>query len=459
VELAARLPLALAVVAARAAARPAVPLAEIAAELTTLEVFHAGDQASDLRALFSWSYRTLSDGAARLFRLLGLHAGPDVALPAMASLAGLPLARTQRLVAELTAAHLLAEHTPGRYAFHDLLRAYAAELAQTDDRPAAYRRVFDHYLHTAHDAAGQLDVYREQLALDPPAPGVQPERLPAHEAALAWLVAEHRVLVATVRQASATGFEPHAWQLAGTLGEYFERRGHWHDWAEVYQTARSAATRLGDKHALARVHHGLGRVYQWLGRYDDSEANYRHALELFGAVGDQLGAARTWHSLGRVAELQERPADALAHTLRGLEEFRAAGDRAGLAKALNGVGWYHSLLGEHRQALVYCREALAILQDLGARRVEGNTWDSLGHAHHQLGEIQEAIGCYEQAMSVAHEIGDWFHEAEAAEHLGDTYRDAGDAASAERSWHRALALFDQLGHADAARMRAKMTGL
>src|SRR5205823_13068251 len=98
--------------------------------------FGSGDTRTDIRAVFACSYRALSAGAARLFRLLGLHPGPDIALPAAASLAATPPAQARALLAELTRAHLLSEHIPGRYALHDLLRAYATEQARTHDTPA-----------------------------------------------------------------------------------------------------------------------------------------------------------------------------------------------------------------------------------------------------------------------------------------------------------------------------------
>jgi DNA-binding SARP family transcriptional activator/tetratricopeptide (TPR) repeat protein len=464
VESSARLPLALAIVAARAATRPNVPLAEVAAEVraagAALDPFHAGDAATDLRALFSWSYRTLSTGAARLFRLLGPHPGPDVGLAAMSSLAGLPAAETTGLVAELTAAHLLAERGGGRFAFHDLLRAYATELAHTVDadgeRRAAHRRLFDHYLHTAQRAAELLDTCRDSLPLGQPADGARPQPLPGHPEALRWLIAEHAVLVAAVEQAAATGFDGHAWRLATVLAEYFERRGHWHDWAATHTTARSAAERLGDLHGLAHSQRGLGRAYLWLGRYDEAQEHYETALDLFAALGDPLGQARTWHSLGRVAELRGHYQEALAHTQRGLALFQASGDRAGLAKALNGVGWYHTLLGDQRQAIEHCRKALAIVRELGDHRVEANTWDSLGYVHHQTGDHGAAIVCYQRALALFRAIGDRFHEADASDHLGDTYRAAADPHRAAQSWRRAAEILEELGHADAARVRAKL---
>ncbi len=136
----ARLPLALAIVAARAAAHPSFPLAAIAAELaeatSALDPFDGGDLTTDVRAVFSWSYRALGDPAARMFRLLGLHPGPDIAVAAAASLAAVPLGQARAQLTELTRAHLLTEHAPGRYAFHDLLRAYAGELTRVHDDQA-----------------------------------------------------------------------------------------------------------------------------------------------------------------------------------------------------------------------------------------------------------------------------------------------------------------------------------
>ena len=136
-RLCARLPLALAVTGARAAARPDFTLTTLAAELRDtrgrLDALTTGeDDATDVRAVFSWSYHQLSTPAARMFQLLGLHPGPDTTAAAAASLAGLDPGHARRLLRELTHAHLLTEHTPGRYTSHDLLRAYAAEQADAN---------------------------------------------------------------------------------------------------------------------------------------------------------------------------------------------------------------------------------------------------------------------------------------------------------------------------------------
>jgi len=137
-----------------------------------------------VRAVFSWSYTAHNPAAARLFRLLGLHPGPDVSAAAAASLAGHSPPQTRPLLAELTRASLLFEHAPDRYALHDLLRAYAADLARAadpgDQRRAAVGRVLDHYLHTAYTADRLLNPARDPitLTLAPPPPVDRPNTPP-----------------------------------------------------------------------------------------------------------------------------------------------------------------------------------------------------------------------------------------------------------------------------------------
>jgi DNA-binding SARP family transcriptional activator len=153
------LPLAMSIVAARAATNPTFPLSAPAAQLREsaggLDALAGEDPAADARSVFSWSYDALSPAAARLFRLLALYPGPEIALTAAANVAGLGLPESRRLLRELTAASLLTEPAPGRYAYHDLLRSYATELLEEGDpadRQEATGRLLDHYVHTARAA-------------------------------------------------------------------------------------------------------------------------------------------------------------------------------------------------------------------------------------------------------------------------------------------------------------------
>ncbi|MFF5205637.1 BTAD domain-containing putative transcriptional regulator [Streptosporangium sp. NPDC000396] len=459
----ARLPLALAVVAARAAAHPHFPLAALAAELGAahggLDALDGGDPSTQVRAVFSWSYRTLSTGAARLFRHLGLHPGPDVGAGAAASLAGISLARVRPLLAELARAHLITEHAPGRYAFHDLLRAYAAELAHAQDlvpdRHAALHRLLDHYLHTAHAAASLLNPNWDPVA-GPAAPAVVCEELSERGQAMAWFAAEHTVLLAVVAQAAATGFDTHAWQLAWSLADFLDLRGYWHDQAATQATALEAAHRLADRRAQAHSHRNLARSHMRFGGHEAAHTHLHHALGLYGELGDHVGQASAHGNLAGVLERQGRNREALDHAQQALDLFQIAGHRAGQARALNSVGWSHTLLGDHRQALVYCRRALMLFQELGDRLGQASIWHSLGYAHHHLGQHRQAVTCYQHALELFRQAGHRYGEAETLIHLGDIHHVIQEPEAARHSWRHALDILDQLGHSDADQVRAKL---
>jgi transcriptional regulator with XRE-family HTH domain len=230
----ARLPLALAIAAARAASSPRLSLDTLAAQLrqtlSSLDALAVGDPYADTRAVFSWSYRGLSNAAARLFRLLGQHHGPDIALTAAASLAGQPTHQTQTSLAELCRAHLLIEHRPSRYTFHDLLRAYAAELAHHHDSSTEIRnalhRALDHDLHTAHTAATLINPDREPIHLPKAQTGTVINQLTDHDQAMTWLTDEHTTLLAAINQANTIGLDTHAWQLAWTLSDFLNCEGN-----------------------------------------------------------------------------------------------------------------------------------------------------------------------------------------------------------------------------------------
>ena len=464
------LPLALTIVAARAA-QSGFPLAALAGELAEasgrLDALDAGDPAAEVRAVFSWSYTALSPTAARLFRLLGLHPGPDLSATAAASLAALRPAEARRLLAELTRASLLTEHVPGRYTFHDLLRAYAADLTHSHDpadhRRAAVGRMLDHYLHTAHTADRLLHPTRDPItlthALAPPAPGVTPEQPADRRQALAWLTAEHPVLLAAVQLAAETGSDTHSWQLAWILAAFLYRRGHWQDLTTAWQTAMPAAGRLHDPAAQAYAHRYLARAHIRLVRYPDAHTHLRHALHLYTHTGDHRGQAHTHGILSTLLAQQGRPGQALDHAQQALTLCRAAGHRRGQALALNAIGWCHVLLGDHQQALPYCQQALALHQELGDRAGQAHAWHSLGYAHHHHAHHTHAADCYQHALHQYRDLGARYEEAFVLTHLGDTHQAAGDPDAARAAWTHALDILTELDHPDAHTVRAKLDHL
>jgi DNA-binding SARP family transcriptional activator/tetratricopeptide (TPR) repeat protein len=461
----ARLPLALRVAAELAAARPAVPLTDLIAHLAgqqrRLDLLDAaGDPRTAVRAVFSWSYQQLSADAARMFRLLGVHPGPDISVPAAASLAAMAEADARRLLRELARAHLIAEHLPGRYTVHDLLRAYAAEQARRADSEAGRReatgRVLDHYLHTAARAALPLDPSMEPVAVAAPRPGTAPERCADYPQTLAWFEAEHQVLLAALALAAGSGFDAHAWQLPWAMESFLRVRGHWQEWAATQRTALAAAGRLGDAGAQALSGRLLANACSNLGDHDQALGHYTGSLALYQRLGNRLGEARIERSLGVLAERQGRYAEALGHAEHALRLYQAIGDQASEAAMLNNVGFCHGLLGDYEQGRAFCRRALALNAQAGDRWTEAVIWDSLGYTEHHLGNLAEAAACYQRALGIAREAGARFHEAEALTHLGDALHAAGELARAREAWQQALAIFEDLQHPGADQVRTKL---
>ncbi|MEU4524577.1 BTAD domain-containing putative transcriptional regulator [Amycolatopsis sp. NPDC024027] len=455
ISLCAHLPLALAVVAARAAIHPGFGLAVLAGQLRDargLDEFADADPATDPRAVFSWSYLRLDPAAARLFRLFGVHPGPDIGTRAAASLAGLSTGRTRALLTELAHAHLIAEPVPGRYTLHDLLRAYAAELAHAEESPAgrtaAVHRMLGHYAHTAYLADGFLDPRLEVPPELTPLPGgAEPERITEHRRALAWFEAEHRVLLQLVH--ADTEFDARVWELAWSMQRFLLRRGYWHDEIQALTAALAAARRLGDERKQAFAHLHLGGTHGRFGRDTEAVDDVRAALALYAGSGDVVGQAYAHRQSAWLLDRQGDAASALVHAEHALALFRAAGHRAGEATALNAVGWFHTLLGKHASAIEHCRQALDLQVELGDQMGATQSWHSIGYAHQQLGDHTRAIACYETALELVHGRGSLMTEARLRIELANLHRELGDLESARAGWRQAHDILAHLAHPDA----------
>ncbi|MEV4297047.1 tetratricopeptide repeat protein [Microbispora rosea] len=445
------LPLALAVVAARAVMNPQFSLATLARELRAvqggLDAFHGGDPATQVRTVFSWSYRTLSAEAARLFRLLALHPGPDIGVGAAACLAGAAEDRVRPLLAELSRAHLISEHMPGRYTFHDLLRLYAAERNREEDgedeRAGAVQRLYDHYVQATNVAAGLL--YPNMIRLPSTAPPTG--RVPVGRGgALAWLDAEHMNLVAAVTHAEEYGQRAAAWRLADGLRGYFARRRHSVHWFAVAEAGLSAARAEGDLQAQAALHLSTAHAYNVTARRRQALAHLGRALDLSRRVGWREGHAIALTNIGSVQMDLGRLEEAKTSLLRSLDLRRQGGHDGNDAMTHNNLGELERMRGRLGAATRHLDRAMEEWRRLGLSVGLVTTLETIGQVHWDLGHLAVGTAHLNRALRVARLIGDDASRANSLIILSSIHRDAGRLSEAVECARAGLRLNDDLTH-------------
>jgi DNA-binding SARP family transcriptional activator len=469
------LPLALAVMAARAAADPDLPLGVLAAQLARapdaaaagqppsgagpgqLEVLDTGDPATSLSELLSWSHRQLSEPATAMFAMLGLHCGPDITVPAAASLAGVPRPDARRGLAELADASLTAEHRPGRYVMHDLVRGYAAAQARQTlsegDIREAIGRSLDHYLHTM---AIWSDIPRS-FRPAPPAPGVVPERLAGEAQQVDWARAEHQVLLRAIAQAAGAGLATQAWQIFERQSWFLGDQGYWADCQAAGQAVLATAQAAGDHDALGWTHMIIGRHCAFAGALDDGRAYLIRAQDHLSRAGDLRGQVSALLLSSYACGWEGDWATGATLAGQALALLRQIGRQG--RWALYAIGECHAHLGNYDLARGYARQALELGPDPGDPTNLALAWGVLGLVHHRLGERHHAVSCYRQALILANQwktplARRWL--ASLLAEFGDACAAVSDLPGAAGAWQQALQVLDELGLPDSLGVRAKL---
>ena len=444
----AHLPLALRIAAANLADRPQRSIAGYVAELGQGDRLGAlavdGDEQAAVRAAFDLSYTALATEARRLFRLLGLVPGPEVTAAAAAALIGARPQRAAQLLDRLAAAHLIDQDAAGRFAFHDLLRRYAAERAQHEDtreeREAATGRLLDWYLHTVDAAARML--YPDKLRLPLPLAEAPRPAIPFHDhrGALAWLDAERPNLLAAVLYAAEHGPRPLAWLLADSLRGYFWLRMHTLDWLAVAHAGLAAAQADQHLRAQAAAHLSIADVSWRQSRDQQAVQHYSKALALNHATGWPEGQAAALGNLGNVYWRSGKLEQATSRYLEALALNRQIGWLEGQVVNLSNLGMVCWEQGRLQEAAVHAAESLALHRRVGSRSGEAIVLSNLGEICHAQGRLDQALDHLNQGLALHRETGDRVGEADALRGLAATYCDTGRLAPALDLAHAALAL-------------------
>ncbi|WP_432011655.1 ATP-binding protein [Streptomyces cucumeris] len=454
-RLCARLPLALRIAAERAASHPHMHLDELIADLCDESALWAAlstgeeQDADAVHSVFAWSYRALSPGAARLFRLLGLHPGPGFGIGAVSALAGISMRQARQLLDVLVGAHLLEQTAPDRFEFHDLLRAYATEQSRSeetaDSRAAALRRVLDWYLHTANAAQSWISPAREHVPLDPADEKAVPLHFSDYDQAVDWAEREQANLIAAVRTAEKVGLDRYAWQLSTVFWSAQAPSASVTDWLVMGEIGLRATRRLGERAGEAGILESLGFAYRRLNDIPKALNSHREALTIRRELADPRGEASALNALGLLSMRQRRLHEAENQFVRAMAIFQELGAEHWEAVTRANLATAHFEAGRLAEAEGNLERALVVHERMANKRSVGNVLRIRSAIHLERGELSDADRVAQEALDIALELRDHVLEGYWLLYVGDVQQALGQCAEALTSYQRSAAIHRRLG--------------
>lgn len=462
VELCGRLPLAVAIIAERAARVPTVPLAEVAADLRDerqrLERLSAGDdERSDLRAVFELSYGILGADTASLFRLLSLLPDGSFDDASAGALAGRSRSDAATMLDGLVGSHLVQQPASGRYRLHDLVRAYAAErrAKQDGDRPSdlAVARAAEWVLAGLNAAVSA--VRPGQPVLGPPrdpgsggAPtGPPPRTFGTFAAAVDWFRDERSTLTGWVQRAAERGLYDHAWRLAVRLCPLLEITEQRVAAAALADVAVASARSVEGPEATYVSGHCAGRSYLRTRRLEAADDTLAAGLAAAREAGHRAAEAALMSEAGAVRRIAGDVDEALRLQEEALILVRQDVDprdgsllRVSEADVLANVGACHYHRHDFDRAIAATRSALDSARDAGERWREAVCLNNLTVMLEVVGDYEAAAHSYAEAVALSADLEAPTLVFDAHTARGRILAHEGDTAAAVRVWEHALSL-------------------
>lgn len=452
VEQCGRLPLALAIAAARLADQPHRTLSAYTTELRErgrlARLRIEGDESAAVQAALDLSYRSLGDEARRLFRLLGLVPKSGVTVKAAAALAASPAGEIEDLLESVARVHLVSPRAGRRYVCHDLLREYAVDRVrhETDagERTAALSRLYDYYLRSVVEVTRAAGLQQPALPHDPPAADHAPEHFTGPADAYRWVDAAWDDLTALITQAAEGTFRRMSWLLLEALVDVLHHRRPLAEWVRLGELVLAGARAEGDLAGQAAAHLSLARARWRMAELEDAREDFRRAGEFARAADWRPGEAAALRGGGVVVKQLGDPRAALPMYRAALVLYRAVDDERGASVSLNNLASAHLTLAELGPAEEYLEQVLAPARRTHNHNLEAITLVNLGLVRQQQGRLEGAREVLREALALAERQGFDYAVAVAHETLGRVHNDAGRREEAVAAFTAALELAERV---------------
>ena len=465
VDLCGRLPLAIRIAAARLRASADHSLTELEAKLSA-ESGRLGELEDDDRSVaasFRVSLSDLPNPVARTFVLLGLHLDGSFDAYAAAAVADISEREAVRHLRHLADRHLLANHSPGRFQFHDLVSVFARQhgliVMPPAERTAALHRLADYFLRTAELADQRITPHRYRVQLDLLSRPAAVPPMPDYETALRWLTTENGNLVQVCLASAAAGLDEVCWQMAYTLRGYYFLTKRWQPWTATHEAALAATRRCGDRRAEAMISNNLGLAHLEQHAPQLAADYYQQARELFNAVGDEHGGHTARANLAWLYYEQGDYRHFLDQMRPVYHFYRRENSERNAAITLRGIGLAEAELGGTSEAIADLLAALEVFERIDLRMDAAMTFNALGELYQHTGDARRAIEALDRAVAMAQRSGSTFEEARAHYRLGQLAAAAGNTTEARRQLNLALEGYRTLRAPQAGQVREELDAL
>ncbi|OKI53027.1 AfsR/SARP family transcriptional regulator [Streptomyces sp. MJM1172] len=435
VETCGHLPLAVRIVATRLSARPAWSVATLTARLADeqrrIAELRIGALAID--AAFELGYQQLTGAQARAFRLVALAGAADIGVPAAAAAMGVDEPTAEVLLESLTDAAMLESAKPGRYGYHDLVRVFARQRAESHDpaeAAAALGRLLDFLLATAASA------FPHAIPGDPVADAFGPLRSAGLEfrdvhAARAWVAAEIDGLVAAALSTVTLRLPDAAQDRLGSAVDLLlavspYTHAVWYDRMTPVALALTETAELtGCPRIIGRARMLCGGIALRADRIADAGRHAGLAVEAARAAQDVYTLRQALNDLGLVAQFLRRFEEAAACYDEAIALAHTLGHRSGAAVTTVNAALARVRSGRAEEAIPSCESALALMRELDDDASAAYALYVLGLALHELGRYEEAVARYGEALTVCRAAGLREREAQVLYRLAETLRSTG----------------------------------
>jgi tetratricopeptide (TPR) repeat protein len=359
---------------------------------------------------------------------------------------------------------MLQSPAAGVYRFHDLLRLFATELADShvsaDEADRAVGRLLLWYAQALRGAGHHFAQGRTPPPEAEPLPacgGAGIPDIPSHKAAMAWCEVEYPALEWAIEEAARRHRPGLAASMASWMWLYATRATVPSSHVTSQRIGLECARILGAPPVQAWLLNSLGLALARTGDYESAVGAYQEAIELRGRLGDMPGIAAGRNNIGNIRHEQGRYPEAIEHYLAAIELAEAAGWQHHVATILVNAANSNREMGAYTEALDAYSRALEIRTVAGSPYDAATCHSGIGETLLRLGRPDESLARHELAVAIHRDLGVRDrHFLEALDGLGHAYAECGRQDQARQCWTEAIRLADETGSPLAATLRERL---